>query len=320
MYEYCGEIANGRKHGKGSIVWRDGVRYVGEMREDKMEGHGVELYPDGSRYVGQFRNSSRHGLGQFVWPNRRKVFSGQWEEGYQHGVGIEEEEGGKTSFCLYEHSELRERTEEKPVDMDTLQIRLRSEVKMAEALGEDVTQFVSDLKFAALRNQTTFFEPEHVDPSHLSLLDRQKQEITREMNAIKAVLEDVDLQGVPPPPPSPPPPLCPSVLWSLIALVSDSFSSSFVVPQLQAAKMLEFSAFPPSQHSDRRAEDGEGPRGLQRASNGDVYEGEWQDGRYHGHGKLIKRNGIVYEGEFERGKKQGLGVLHWPSNEEAFPR
>lgn len=39
------------------------------------------------------------------------------------------------------------------------------------------------------------------------------------------------------------------------------------------------------------------------------YEGEWQLGRYHGHGKIVwGSSGCSYEGEWEKGEMHGRGV------------
>jgi len=44
-------------------------------------------------------------------------------------------------------------------------------------------------------------------------------------------------------------------------------------------------------------------------SNGDIYEGFWNDGMYHGHGKYIYANGNIYEGSFKNDKKYGYGKI-----------
>ncbi|XP_044137785.1 MORN repeat-containing protein 1 [Bufo gargarizans] len=41
------------------------------------------------------------------------------------------------------------------------------------------------------------------------------------------------------------------------------------------------------------------------------YEGEWKDGKKHGHGKLLLRDGSYYEGEFVRGEITGNGLRYW---------
>ncbi len=43
--------------------------------------------------------------------------------------------------------------------------------------------------------------------------------------------------------------------------------------------------------------------GQMTYSNGDVYEGEWKEGKRNGTGKMTYRNGDVYEGEWKNGEK-----------------
>ena len=44
-------------------------------------------------------------------------------------------------------------------------------------------------------------------------------------------------------------------------------------------------------------------------SNGDVYNGEFENGRRHGQGKYTYANGDEYEGQFEMNQKQGAGRM-----------
>lgn len=43
------------------------------------------------------------------------------------------------------------------------------------------------------------------------------------------------------------------------------------------------------------------------------YEGEYQDGWFHGKGKYYFANGVVYEGEFFKGEFHGEGTLIYPN-------
>lgn len=52
--------------------------------------------------------------------------------------------------------------------------------------------------------------------------------------------------------------------------------------------------------------------GLHRFPNGDVYEGEFLDGRMHGYGRYRWSNGSKYEGEYQRGERHGRGKMTWP--------
>lgn len=48
-------------------------------------------------------------------------------------------------------------------------------------------------------------------------------------------------------------------------------------------------------------------------SNGDVYEGEWKEGKRHGQGKITWPTGVVYEGNWKEGKRTGKGKYTWTS-------
>ena len=66
-----------RKHGRGVMVWGDGMRYDGEWRDDKRSGRGVFTYADGRRYDGEWANGDYHGRGASRLPDGR-VFDGAW--------------------------------------------------------------------------------------------------------------------------------------------------------------------------------------------------------------------------------------------------
>lgn len=46
---------------------------------------------------------------------------------------------------------------------------------------------------------------------------------------------------------------------------------------------------------------------------GDVYEGEYKEGWYHGYGKLKMPDDTIYEGEFVKGQFHGEGKLLYPN-------
>jgi hypothetical protein len=49
-------------------------------------------------------------------------------------------------------------------------------------------------------------------------------------------------------------------------------------------------------------------KGTYTSDNGDVLEGEWKDDKKHGKGKLTLANGDVYDGNWENDKKHGIGT------------
>ena len=48
-------------------------------------------------------------------------------------------------------------------------------------------------------------------------------------------------------------------------------------------------------------------KGTRRWTNGDVYEGEFRDGKAAGNGKFTYANGDVYDGEFDSDLANGYG-------------
>ena len=48
-------------------------------------------------------------------------------------------------------------------------------------------------------------------------------------------------------------------------------------------------------------------------ASGDVYVGEWAEGKMHGQGKTTWADGDVYVGEYAEGKKHGRGKYTWTS-------
>lgn len=55
--------------------------------------------------------------------------------------------------------------------------------------------------------------------------------------------------------------------------------------------------------------------GRMKYVNGDVYDGEWRDGHWHGKGTLSTVVG-VYVGEFSRGKRNGYGEMKFADNSQ----
>ena len=61
-----------------------------------------------------------------------------------------------------------------------------------------------------------------------------------------------------------------------------------------------------------REEYGEG-FGKYTYLDGEKYEGDWRNGKYHGHGTLTFPDGTKYEGKFKDGKENGQGTYTWSS-------
>lgn len=55
--------------------------------------------------------------------------------------------------------------------------------------------------------------------------------------------------------------------------------------------------------------------GIYIFSGKEKYEGLWKDDKMHGIGKYTYRDGSIYTGEFKYGLKNGLGKLTYPNND-----
>lgn len=53
-------------------------------------------------------------------------------------------------------------------------------------------------------------------------------------------------------------------------------------------------------------------QGKMTYSNGDVYDGEWKDDKINGKGKITYSDGSIYEGELKDDKYNGQGKYTWP--------
>ena len=48
---------------------------------------------------------------------------------------------------------------------------------------------------------------------------------------------------------------------------------------------------------------------LVKFDNGEAYEGEWRNGKQHGHGIYTWARGHRYEGDWRDGKRHGRGIF-----------
>ena len=54
---------------------------------------------------------------------------------------------------------------------------------------------------------------------------------------------------------------------------------------------------------------------LVKFDDGNAYEGEWLNGKKHGHGIYTWTEGHRYEGDWRDGKRHGQGIGTWASKD-----
>lgn len=52
--------------------------------------------------------------------------------------------------------------------------------------------------------------------------------------------------------------------------------------------------------------------GLYIWKDGERYEGEWRDGKFHGKGIKTLPDGTIFDGEWTEGRPQGMGMCKYP--------
>lgn len=83
---YTGEFKNGRRHGIGTVTYKDGFKYVGEFVDDLYEGKGELSIPPGWVYVGDFLRGRFHGNGRLTLPDGR-TYAGEFKQDNFDGFG-----------------------------------------------------------------------------------------------------------------------------------------------------------------------------------------------------------------------------------------
>jgi hypothetical protein len=87
--KYEGEWKNNKRHGKGTLYFKDGDIYVGEYKDGKRNGQGVYTWKeDGSKYVGEYKDGKRNGQGVYTWKEDGSKYVGEYKDGKRNGQGI----------------------------------------------------------------------------------------------------------------------------------------------------------------------------------------------------------------------------------------
>jgi len=106
--QYQGDLVDGKRHGKGKLIYNNGNCYDGTWENDQRHGEGTfvgttsnyqgfflndvrhgygkEKWEDSNQYEGNYENDKKHGHGRFQWPDGC-VYDGGFLENRVHGEG-----------------------------------------------------------------------------------------------------------------------------------------------------------------------------------------------------------------------------------------
>eukprot|EP01083_Nonionella_stella_P003437 9862_1 len=82
---YEGKVLHGNMHGQGKLMIENGDVYKGGFKENTYNGKGKLTYENGNFYDGHWENGEKNGIGKESWQNN--VYFGGWKDGYKHGQG-----------------------------------------------------------------------------------------------------------------------------------------------------------------------------------------------------------------------------------------
>jgi hypothetical protein len=86
---YEGEWLDGKKEGKGKIIFRSGSIFEGSFKNDLKEGYGkMYYYPSGNYFEGEWQKDVKCGMGTMNWTDIREKYMGQWGNNQQEGWGV----------------------------------------------------------------------------------------------------------------------------------------------------------------------------------------------------------------------------------------
>ena len=107
---YNGEFSEGKKNGKGNIIYANGTKYEGSFKNDyhdgfgkliqlngetyegewkkgKINGNGMRIHANGNKYIGNYVNNIRNGNGHLIFVNGES-YQGNFLNGKANGNGI----------------------------------------------------------------------------------------------------------------------------------------------------------------------------------------------------------------------------------------
>lgn len=82
-YTYDGQFVMGKRHGKGSIVYDNGIKYDGDWVQNDMEGVGQYTLNATYYYQGEMKANQFHGKGVLTTPDG--YIKGKFKNGKPHG-------------------------------------------------------------------------------------------------------------------------------------------------------------------------------------------------------------------------------------------
>ncbi len=336
--DYEGEVKNGKPHGKGTIVYKDGHSYQGDFVDGKRVGKGALYFVDGDKLECVFRDDYPNGKGVLYIDGRPHEgefigdisnffncyhkdyasgasYSGAFLNGKYHGKGIWDSASGthyQGDFLYGKYDGYGEITFENGA-------KYQGEFKDGEYHGEGLYRFPdwSNIKGTFKKGKPhgyceyhgddgTIYKGEYVEGKWhgkgvLTKADGYRFEGTFEhgMTAKRAPAQKKNEAPT-------------KRSYSVEGVLTNKHGARYEGEHLNGVPHGKGTFY----YADGSICKGEFRNGVPHGvcttthPDGEKYVGCYVDGKKHARGKLTFADGSTYEGDFEYGKIQGLGTLY----------
>jgi len=289
--EYIGEVKEGKANGRGIYNWKIGYQYLGDWVDDKPQGNGVLIYPDNRKYEGDFLNGKQEGKGKLYWTNG-DIYEGEFLGGKREGKAEKLFLNGTTFF---EGSYLENFSEGEGVLKSKNGDLYKGEFKKGKRNGQgiylwaDGRMYVGDFLNGTRTGSAIFIRGMTVkdvkEDGHPLVLDKIPESV-RQVGGDWIIYFEYQKNYL-------------DISKVVAYRDGDNWYND------KAEKVCDIK-FPYKNHKLLNdAADGKiGPLG-------NLYDGEWKDGKYHGIGMFtwISNDGTsYYEGSWRLGKRTGKGI------------
>jgi hypothetical protein len=87
--DYVGDVSKeGKKHGRGRLVYESGEVYYGDWANNRKHGTGTFIYVNGDKYTGAFHKGKKSGFGDFLFASLGDSYTGGFRADVIHGFGV----------------------------------------------------------------------------------------------------------------------------------------------------------------------------------------------------------------------------------------
>ena len=285
---YTGEFRNGMFHGKGRRCWASGDVYNGRWRDGVRSGRGVLRRSDGFTYKGDWVDGVVHGEGECLWDDAhpQKRYQGEFQDGTRQGRGCLETKEG----VVYKGQFVRDECVSGQMILPNGSM-YEGELKEWFPEGSGTAHYNDGTSFQGEWRRGIPRGPgERSGPGMATLRGcfgeagcsgpgSRVFEVDGEVFTYKGQLKDNRMHGKG------------TLAWPTPN--EKVYTGDFYNDSIVGSGRMSW------------IETGENRK--------TVYEGAFQEGRFHGQGKLVFANGVVYNGAFHHGLYHGVGKIDMSS-------